>query len=348
MAGTTLQDIKQLLQQILAAVKPAVSQSIKPASIQPKPVSLAPMAGMLVGQITSALKLQQPAMNFARVMQPLVSKNFTQSFQRSNVQNLTGNSTALVKNTANVNVPTKLSGATQAAGVVGRAVGTAGRLAGANANVPKLAGAAQAAGAVAGAAGGGGGSIMGAVMSVVGNLGGVIGKVVVIAGTLLVSLGQLPQLLKDFAQGLFDTNRQFAEASGAMARVFAVQERAQFLRNKEVGDFLAPSAGEAGAALNAFEDAKKIWVELLGVVKNKIATLLANAATWLLNVLKPLLDAIAYFFDVKLPSDQEKTTLDWENFLGAFARAGAQGGFIQRPQRQVNDPRARPAIPGWF
>lgn len=69
---------------------------------------------------------------------------------------------------------------------------------------------------------------------------GKIGGPLVLIGKELVTL---PWKIKDFAEGLHDANRQFAQYSGPMSAVMAQSDMADMIRKMNQGDVLASSAG---------------------------------------------------------------------------------------------------------
>jgi uncharacterized phage infection (PIP) family protein YhgE len=69
-----------------------------------------------------------------------------------------------------------------------------------------------------------------------------------------VELAKLPGQIREFAQGLHDANRQFAQFSPAMAQVFAVSDMQDRLRKMQQGENLAASAGGLAGARGRLED----------------------------------------------------------------------------------------------
>lgn len=75
------------------------------------------------------------------------------------------------------------------------------------------------------------------------NIAGGLGKIAGPLAAIGVEMVKLPWKIKDFAEGLHNANRQFAQYSGPMAAVMAQSDIADMLRSMRQGDTLATSAG---------------------------------------------------------------------------------------------------------
>lgn len=180
--------------------------------------------------------------------------------------------------------------------------------------------------------------------SIAGPIGAVMGPVAAFGA----EMAKLPWKIKEFAEGLHQANRQFAQYSGPMAAVFAQSDIQDMLRKMKQGDALASSAEGLSNARGRLLDqlapietqAQRFQNRLGESITNAMATFMEKSG------FGEQLEEIGKQFNDFLFGEEEMKPDDWYGNLDAIA-AEAEKQIQERVKPVRQAPRPGGDQPNW-
>ena len=126
--------------------------------------------------------------------------------------------------------------------------------------------------------------------------------------------------LREWSKGLHNANMQFAEFSGAMARVQGDTEAREFVRLQAQGDRRANSAGDLAKATQGVEDQLAPLEDLWAVIQNKLTYVVMDRLEYILE--KSGLSGLALWLLSLAGAGEEEGGMDtWLQNLAAEEKA---------------------------
>src|SRR5262249_40416186 len=112
------------------------------------------------------------------------------------------------------------------------------------------------------------GGIAAAFANPVGIIIAIILAIIAVLVILLAVLLVLPAALKNWGAAMLENNRQFAEASGRMAQIFAQVDLQRFFMSRDTGNALAPSTRYLASGQMRLERSLQPMTQFFGTIKN--------------------------------------------------------------------------------
>lgn len=137
------------------------------------------------------------------------------------------------------------------------------------------------------------------------------------------AIAELPDKIKEFANGLHEANKRFADYSGLMTHVMVQQEMRDAILSQQRGDRRAESAGKLAEAKNRLDVATAPLDDKWAEIKTEISTVLIDrVALPIISSIKAILD----WLGIAIQENPEPGTEDWIADVEKAAKA-------RRPQR---------------
>lgn len=123
-------------------------------------------------------------------------------------------------------------------------------------------------------------------------IGGTFGAIAAPAAALAMELAKLPGQIRDFTNGLHESNRALANFSPAMAQVFAASDWQDAMRKMAKGEAQADSAGSLADSRARMEDAFAPFDNAAANVQNEAMALISEILASILEELAPAADIV--------------------------------------------------------